>query len=146
MSDDEVFSDGSILDARGAISPISPIQGPSLVTLPCVVDGAVAIQVERLASVISSSDPEGCEKSDSGMEDEVLVSTRARLQSRQPITSSDTCPLSLGDLSGRKSPYEQEVASPGSCSPSPRDGGTDALEPMSPFYSFLHSKVRAQAM
>lgn len=104
-------------------------------SLPCIIDGSVAIQLERLASV-----KEG--PSDYGVNEDIVICGRASQLNDEPIAEEFAGAAALIVPQRKGSIGEQmEVSSQESCSPlhSPRDASND--ENLSPFYSFLHSKV-----
>lgn len=114
---------------------VSP--GTTEPSLPCIVDGSVAIQLERLASVRERS----VERTDSGVVEDLATSSSAPQLTCEAL-SSERQNLSSALVPPRKNSVDMaEVSSQDSCSPlhSPRDCHVE--ENMSPFYSFLHSKV-----
>ncbi|XP_067938034.1 microtubule-associated serine/threonine-protein kinase 3-like isoform X2 [Watersipora subatra] len=126
--------------ANAALSESSTVE-PSL---PCIVDGTVAVRMERYASTVESTLDQ--RDLDSGVDEEVVRQSSSRHSLRQPVCEEAILPVSK-DLAvpqvARKGSLDQcDQSSQGSGSPlhSPRDNAADAAEAMSPFYAFLHSK------
>ena len=70
-------------------SPLSPTLQP---TLPCIVDGAVAVRIERLASVREPSSDHT--DKDSGVEEEIITSSSSPQLLRQPVSECTIVPIS----------------------------------------------------
>lgn len=162
MSSNDVFEEEPPLDPQNLTkvasatqslstsgsSPVSPGLQPSL---PCVVDGSIAIQIERHASVREKSldHDELCDRAatDSGVDEDAIIPDSYRRLFRQPIYEELVKPANLQPpADGRKYSIDHDQSSQESTSPlhSPRDtAGSDVTDTMSPFHAFLHSKVCA---
>lgn len=132
------MSENDIQDTKVYENSTANVSTDTEPSLPCIVDGNVTIQLERLASVRDTTS----ESSVGGAVD--VITSSSASQTFQAPNGDEEAVATAAFLvpQQRKGSVDQaEESSQESCSPlhSPRDVATE--DKLSPFYTFLHSKV-----